>query len=290
MPGKKAIFAGCARDCAEPLGAVLRNVERLSGLFDEAAYVFVENDSRDETRQRLQDWGKSRAEFALVRMDGLAVLPIRTVRLALARNMYLEVIRNSRLRDFDYLFVMDMDGVNERELELDIVRKCLDFLEADARNAGVFANQSGVYFDMWALRHATRCPRDVWEEVLEYAIVHSCPDEEAFARAFAIRHFSLARNAPPEEVSSAFGGLGIYRLAYALPSAYVGHETKTIKSPPDQFHIAMQVCEHVAFNQDIVRRGGRLFIAPWLVNWDTENDAPWVVPSFFRELIIREDG
>jgi len=290
MRGKKAVFAGCARDCAEPLGAVLGNVHRLSGLFDEAAFVFVENDSKDETRRLLQDWGKPRANFSLVRMDGLELLTIRTVRLAIARNMYLELIRNSRLREFDYLVVMDMDGVNERELDLDAVRKCLEFLDADARHAGMFANQSGIYFDMWALRHATRCPRDVWEEVLEHAIAHSCPDQEAFNKTFATRHFSLAVDSAPEEVSSAFGGLGIYRLPYALASAYVGRETKTIKSPPDQFHIAMQVCEHVAFNQGITKQGGRLFIAPWLVNWDTQNDAPWFVPSFFRELIIQEDG
>jgi hypothetical protein len=52
----------------------------------------------------------------------------------------------------------------------------------------------------------------------------------------------------------------------------------------------MQVCEHVAFNQQITRQGGRLFIAPWLVNWDTKADEPWFAPSFFRELIIQDAG
>lgn len=290
MRGKKAVFAGCARDCAEPLPAVLRNIDRLSGLFDEAAFVFVENDSKDETKSLLQEWGKSRSSFSLVCMDGLELLPIRTVRLAVARNAYLEIVRNSKLRDFDYLIVIDMDGVNERELEAHAVARCLEFLDADPRHAGMFANQSGMYFDMWALRHPARCPKDVWEAVLEYAIVHSCPDDEAFRKAYSTRIFSLPSDAAPLEVSSAFGGLGIYKLAPALASAYAGREIKTISNPPDQFHIAMQVCEHVAFNEAITRQGGRLFVAPWLINWDTKNDEPLFVPSFFRELIIPEDG
>lgn len=290
MRGKKAVFAGCARDCAEPLGAVLSNVHRLSGLFEEAAFLIVENDSKDETKQALRDWGKSRSGFRLLCLDGLELLPFRTVRLAIARNTYLEIIRSSPLRDFDYLFVMDMDGVNERELDLEAVRKCLEFLDADARRAGMFANQSGIYYDLWGLRHATRCPRDVWEEVLEYAIIHSCADDEAFKKAYSPRIFSLDADAAPLEVASAFGGLAIYKMAHALTSRYAGRETKTIKSPPDQFHVAMQVCEHVAFNEEITQQGGRLFVAPWLVNWDTKNDEPWFVPSFFRELIIQEDG
>jgi hypothetical protein len=290
MRGKKAIFAGCARDCAEPLPAVLRNIDTLSRLFDEAAFLIAENDSKDATKQLLQDWGKTRSGFRLVCMDGLGLLPFRTVRLALARNTYLEIIRSSRLSDFDYLFVMDMDGVNERELDPHAVERCLEFLEADARHAGMMANQSGIYYDLWGLRHATRCPRDVWEEVLEYAIVHSCADEEAFKKAYSPRIFSLPADAAPLEVSSAFGGLAIYKLPYALASAYAGKQTKTIKSPPDQFHVSMQVCEHVAFNERITKQGGRLFIAPWLVNWDTQNDEVWFAPSFFRELIIQEDG
>jgi hypothetical protein len=290
MHGKRAVIAGCARDCAEPLGAVLRNVERFSGLFEEAAVLIVENDSKDATKQILQDWGKSRPGFRLLCMDGLELLPFRTVRLAIGRNTYLEVIRNSRLRDFDYLFVMDMDGVNEREIDLEAVRRCLEFLEADPTHAGMFANQSGIYYDLWALRHPSRCPRDVWGEVLEYAIVHSCSDNEAFDKAYASRIFSLAAEAPALEVVSAFGGLAIYKLAHGLASAYAGREVKTIKSPPDQFHVAMQVCEHVAFNERITRQAGRLFVAPWLINWDTKNDEPWFAPSFFRELIIQENG
>jgi hypothetical protein len=270
---------------------VLRNIERLSNLFEDAAFVLVENDSRDQTKQVLQEWGKSKGGFKLVCMDDLQFCSLRTVRLAIARNMYLEIIRNSAIREFDYLFVMDMDNVNERELNVASVVKALEFLESEPSHAGVFANQSGAYFDMWALRHSTLCPRDVWEEVLEYAMTHSCSDDEAFERTFRRRIFSLSAEAQPVEVSSAFGGFGIYKLSYALGSRYVGRETKLVESPPDQLRIPMQICEHVPFNKEIERQGGRLFILPWLLNWDgwdAGSDAKWFIPSFFRELVIDE--
>jgi hypothetical protein len=288
---KKAVFAGCARDCAGPLPNVLRNIERLSDLFEDAAFVIIENDSKDQTKPILEEWGRSKTNFKLVCMDDLQFCSLRTVRLAIARNMYLETIRNSGLGEFDYLFVMDMDNVNERELSAESVVKSVEFLESLPSHAGVFANQSGAYFDMWALRHSALCPKDVWEEVLEYSLTHSCSDDEAFDKTFKRRIFSLPAESQPVEVSSAFGGIGIYKLSYALGSRYAGHETKLIESPPDRFSIPMQICEHVPFNEGIARQGGKLFILPWLLNWngwDAGDGAQWFIPSFFRELIIDE--
>jgi glycosyltransferase involved in cell wall biosynthesis len=290
-PRGKAVFAGCARDCAKPLPNVLSNIERLSGLFEDSAFVFVENDSNDQTRQILEEWGKSRASFSLVRMDDLQFCAVRTVRLAIARNTYLEIIRSSTLREFDYLFVMDMDDVNERELAVESIAKSLEFLDSQPSHAAVFANQPGTYFDMWALRHAAMCPKDVWEEVLEYAITHSCSDDEAFDKTFRRRVFSLAPEAPPMEVSSAFGGIGIYKLSYALRSRYAGQEVKLINNPPDLLRIPMQICEHVRFNEGIATQGGRMFILPWLLNWagwDAGDGAQWFIPSFYRELLIND--
>ncbi len=149
---KKAIFAGCAKDCAQSIADVLRNIDLMTNLFDKVAFVFVENDSRDGTSKILERWGKGRDRFILVNMDGLDLCPARTVRLAIARNSYLEIIRNSELKSFDYLFVLDMDGANADPLEMERVIKSVRFLEENDKNAGCFANQAGVYYekDMFA--------------------------------------------------------------------------------------------------------------------------------------------
>ena len=53
---KRAVFAGCARNCAEAIPYVLNNVSRIAGLFAESAFVFVENDSRDATKNEISSF------------------------------------------------------------------------------------------------------------------------------------------------------------------------------------------------------------------------------------------
>ena len=92
-PGAKAVFVGCMRDCAQMQPHVLRNLERMSELYSEAAWVFVENDSRDGTKQIIAAWCRGRPKAHLVTIDGLgASCPVRTMLLALARTQYLAIV------------------------------------------------------------------------------------------------------------------------------------------------------------------------------------------------------
>jgi hypothetical protein len=47
----KVLFAGCVRDCEKWLPSVLHNIERIASLYVEAAFIFVENDSQDRTKE-----------------------------------------------------------------------------------------------------------------------------------------------------------------------------------------------------------------------------------------------
>jgi hypothetical protein len=134
------------------------------------------------------------------------------------------------------------------------------FLDDDCERAGVFANSGGAYFDLWALRHPELCPGDVWEELADYAIANRVGDTEAYEHTLAKRVFTLAADAPPLEVDSAFGGLGIYKLSHVLanPAPYAGAKLKE--------NLGWQVCEHVAFHAGLRAQGGRLFVLPWLIN------------------------
>jgi hypothetical protein len=218
-------------------------------------------------------------------MDGLDFCPIRTVRLAIARNTYLEIIRNSGLKSFDYLFVLDMDEVNAHPLDMDGVMKSVRFLEENEKNAGCFANQAGIYYDMWALRHRDMCPADIWEEVLDYVLANNCSDEVAFDQTFRKRIRSLPTDSPPIEVEAAFGGLGINRLNYALQSRYVGQKQKTIVENKVRHDVYWQVCDNVHFHRMITAMGGRLYIHPWLVNGITHNMS--FPASAFRSMVFK---
>ena len=130
----------------------------------------------------------------------------------------------------------------------------------------MFANSGGgAYFDLWALRHPELCPRDIWEELADQVIDYRVSDAEAYQRTLAKRIFALAADAPPLEVDSAFGGLGIYKMSHILsnPARYRGAKMKR--------DVGWQVCEHVAFHAGLRASGGRLFILPWLINCSVAN-------------------
>lgn len=269
--GRSAVFVGLARDCASMLLGVLDNVRRMASLFEKTAFVFGENDSRDTTRELLRGFADARANAHVLVFDGIDKrLPQRTRRLAFIRNRCLSFIRtNERLRSFDRLVMLDMDGVNAQPLSLDAFSRALCFLDKGAARAGVFANSRGFYYDLWALREPARCPGDVWEETWDYATAHGVDDNTAFNATFAKRVFGLSETAEPIEVTSAFGGLGIYKMSAALPATYRGEKRKEIMENGKRRQVRWQVCEHVSFNRDIVDRGGRLFILPYLCNRTT---------------------
>jgi hypothetical protein len=73
MPtNKKAVFAGCARDCSNAIQDVLQNISRMAELFEQSAFVFAENDSKDDTKLELQRWCKNRQNARVLSLDGLA--------------------------------------------------------------------------------------------------------------------------------------------------------------------------------------------------------------------------
>src|SRR4029079_8306857 len=109
---KKAMFVGCARDCAQNVQGALANIANVASLFQDAAYLFVENDSSDATRDLISRWCSLRASARLVNLDGVSTsCTVRTMRLATARNAYLDIVR-SEFTDYDYLFVVDLDDAS----------------------------------------------------------------------------------------------------------------------------------------------------------------------------------
>jgi glycosyltransferase involved in cell wall biosynthesis len=287
MPSK-IIFAGAVQNAENYLPLVLRNVENLTGLFSEAAYIFIENDSTDNTKKILKDWGSTKSNFHLISLDGLKTIPVRTVRLEMIRNAYIETIRHQAgLRDFNYLAVLDMDDVGAYLIDVQDVSNAIEFLNASPSRAAVFANQKGTYYDMWALRLTSQCPIDIWEEVLDYVIKNQCSDESAFAQTFAKRIFSIEESKDPIKVDSAFGGFGLYKMYYVEnnPNPYLGSKTKIVPLDDGTLCYARwQMCEHVHFHAGIKSQGGEMFIYPKLING--VNSGMSFPPSAFRWMLF----
>jgi hypothetical protein len=272
---RSAVFVGCARNCGAHVVSVLANIERMAALYRQAAFVFVENDSQDDTKARLLHWLEPRPTGTLLELDGLAVTePSRTARLATARNAYLRQVRESPYRDYDDLIVLDFDDVNAPALDMNAFKAAAEYLHSSEGTLGVFANSSPVYFDIWALRHPVWCPGDCWADIR--ALRH-LPPAAAVERLLYARQIAINPRQPPFAVQSAFGGLGLYRLAQLLPQRYVG-------SNPD----GTEVCEHVSVNLALSRLG-QLFIYPALQNCAPEfHLRPKRMPAL--QLELEQDG
>ena len=73
----------------------------------------------------------------------------RIVKLEICRNEYLDYVKNSNvLKGFDYLIVMDADGVNNKLNTKNLKNSLLNNINWNA----IFANQSLFYYDLFALR------------------------------------------------------------------------------------------------------------------------------------------
>ena len=279
----KVIFAGCVRNCERWLPKVLTNIEKYSSYFFKSHFIFIENDSTDNTKEILGKWYKNR-NCSSINMDGLKNIPKRGLRLEAARNAYLKIIKDSNsLKKYDYLIVMDFDDVSIFEIEKKNILKSIEFLNSDKSIAGVFSNQRGMYYDMWTLRHKTICPVDVWEEILDYKIKNKVTDEIAYECTLKKRKFYLDENNSPLEVDSAFGGFAIYKMDYILKNQkpYIGSKIKKIDKNNT---IKWQDCEHVQFNMGIKDLGGKLYILPYLING--ENKGGEFRPSTYRYFIF----
>lgn len=253
VSGRRVVVAGVGRNCARYLKGVLKNLESLAAVYGEAAFVFVLSDCEDESHGILSGWLGSGRKGRIADLGVLADhMPLRTARIAHARNAYLDLIKNSPWRDFDHLIVVDLDNVMEAPIDLVQFGAAKRWLEASLDRVAVFANASPRYYDIWALRHERWCPGDCWHAIWAESTKEDA--EAAKAREVFARQIVIPETAPPIAVRSAFGGIGLYKMQIAIKGRYLGTD--------DQ---GRETCEHVAFNEAIYKSGGRLAIFPALM-------------------------
>lgn len=249
----RAVFVGCARNSAVFIPDVLRNVERLAATYKEAAFIFVGNDSDDETDDLLREWTGQRNSAYSVFLPGLAKRhPLRTDRLAIARNEYLRRATSARFGNFDHLVVLDFDDVASAAIDVMAFARAKEELDASPGTTAVFANSLPVYYDVWALRHHTWSPDDCWLSGGSGESTADGTSEDAEVRVRA-RQIFISPDAEPIAVTSAFGGLGIYKLAKIRNAAYHG-----------LYADGTERCEHVPFNETLAAKG-QLYILPYLL-------------------------
>ena len=275
---KKVVFAGCARDCEKYLEKTLSNIDYYTSLFEKSYQIIVENGSKDNTREILKS--KKNPNCYYLFEDHLDEYGTRGERLERARNKIIEKIRNEpNLRKCDLLVILDFDDSGEYRVDKKNIFKSLEFLYSKKNIAGIFANQLGTYYDMWALRDEKYCKNDFWVEVLQnicakaYPIDQISPEILKGVRDTYIKKktYSFNINQEPINVHSAFGGFGIYKMENVLNNKrfYEGTQTVNLKFKDNtSTKTKFQKCEHVNFNLGFIDQNCKLYILPYLINRD----------------------
>lgn len=241
---------GTVRNVEKTLTKDVNALENCALDFKKTVFHLAESDSNDDTLRKLKQLRRIKENFNFSSFGDLKhKFPLRTDRLAHCRNFLKDwVVKRGDSNSI--IVVADFDGVNAN-LGRDIFNEALvDLTKWD----GIFANQK-KYYDIWALRAKGWNEVDCWQNYNE--LLKTMGTEEAKEIAVTSKQISLDQNKKYYPVSSAFGGLGLYKFDFYKLGTYSGLFNNK------------EVCEHVSFNQEIEAKGARLCIKTNMLN-----DAP----------------
>ena len=270
------IFAGCAKNCEKYLPDVFNNIQSYGSLFKKTFKIIVENGSSDNTKKILKKYEND--ESIIHFRDDLNLIEHRTTRLALARNLIIKEIKNNqKLNNFDLLIIIDFDDRSIFKIDQNNLIKAIKFLFSKNNIAGVFANQPGLYFDMWALTDQNDFESDYFGDALKFAAAKMQSRDKISKEIlldlkknyFDKKKISFPINSSPVKVVSAFGGFGIYKIKKIRENKniYEGEQEISIKFKDGvNKKIFYQRCEHKSFHQGFFDINSDLFILPYLIN------------------------
>jgi hypothetical protein len=244
------IIVGIVRDIASTMTKDMRRLETAFSRFGKIDWFVVESGSTDTSGELLTRISKENPNFKFIELINSETLS-RTENMALARNAYLDYLRHNNLFErYKFVVIADFNNLNNR-IDASSVQSCFEQTSWDV----VTANQSGKYYDAWALRHPIWSPNDCWEQHAFFRKYTKFP-ERAITYSLRARMLRIPKNSEWIKVDSAFGGLAIYKSnLFGTTAKYVG---KT--------DLGNRICEHVPFHEALVESGAQIFINPRFIN------------------------
>ena len=113
MINKKIVICTTIKNEAKNLNSYFRLLDKIINIFEDYFLIFIESESRDKTSVMVEKYLKNK-KGKIINKE-LDTSLNRIVKLEICRNEYLDYVKNSNvLKGFDYLIVMDADGVNNK--------------------------------------------------------------------------------------------------------------------------------------------------------------------------------
>ena len=250
------VICGCARDNGKYLPIILNKIEEITQLCNDYYIIIYENDSKDNTLELLKEFEKKHKNkcHIITETNINKKYPIRTHRLAYARNTILDYLYDNNLDKTHNCYLnMDLDDVNVN-LDVNSIKRVFN---SDLNWDVVSANQKKKYYDYWALR-TEKYNKNCWNNGL-------CIRNQYLYNWFDTKNKkTINSNEPPLKVLSAFGGLAIYKMDKIKNCRYNGVDNNNNINGWQ----SKQDCEHVQFHKEIREKnaGDKQYIIPDLLN------------------------
>lgn len=249
---RPVVVVGIVKNIEKTLKKDIQILSKALGFFREIHWFLVESESNDKSVGILSEFKKTNNNFDYQSLgNSLKDSATRTEVMARARNAYLAYLREKLdQNEFPYVVVADFNLLNNK-LSRNSVLTSWSNDDWDI----VTANQSGPYYDIWALRHPLWAPNDCWEH---HRFIRNYVRFPESALTFSIRSRMLRINKKSNwiKVDSAFGGFAIYKSQFLLMSNYYEGLDANGK----------MVCEHVAFHKRLTDNGAKIYINPAMIN------------------------
>jgi hypothetical protein len=257
---RSVLITGLARNVGSGIEREVNRFESAFDNFNEISFFIVESDSEDNTVSELERLKSSRENFRFVSLGALQTdIPDRVSRIAFCRDIYMQEIRENPIyQKIEFICMVDFDLTNDA-LSASGIESC--FLRSDW--CGVFANQTGAYYDIFALRAKNWSEKNCWDSD---RILREEGLDPIISQHIAVysKRRKIGFDAAWIPVESAFGGLGLYKRECISESRYW---ISQLAESGD--------CEHVLFNVSLSNQGHKLFINPKLLNfsWNQHNSS-----------------
>lgn len=246
----KCCICGTVKNCGLYLDKVLKNIEIIATLFDDYRIIIYYDDSTDNSLFILNEYKKHNNKLYIhINKDILS--EYRTYNISKGRNTCLKYI-TSKYSDYEMFIMMDMDDVNCKEVNIDILKK---YLIRDDWDSLSF-NTTPIYYDIWALSinpyflsfFAFEKTNEIYNIMLENIT-------------------TLLKKLQPAELlncASAFNGFAIYRTKKfincnydgrlrldLLPFKHIYNKNNVVNS---KFLFPKDDCEHRAFHFQAINK------------------------------------
>jgi hypothetical protein len=257
------VVCGCTKNSGHYIRHHLQLLYALKEEFQQFQMIIYENDSIDNTCEQLLSFrDEHKEDVKIISETNISMkynfddhYDMRTQSLAHGRNKLLNYIHN-QYSNYNLMMMVDLDNIISTFQPKQL--RHVFYLPYESWDA-LFANCVCRYYDIWALRITPeqwnpQLHGRLWNHCIDYDCWEMAKVQKDVRRCVYQHQVTIPVQIPMIPVTSAFGGMGIYKINKTKDCFYSSKDN------------GISRCEHVRFHQGMIEQNkAQLFILPSLL-------------------------